>query len=90
MIATGLYIIAGIGGVSFVLGITASDTAATGIFASIALVSWAIVAFQAGNITVVTDSGTQVTTAAPALQWLGLALAGVSALGVIKGFTGAT
>lgn len=87
MLAT-LQIIAAIGGVAFVLGIMADDANSIGVFAAVALVAWSIVALQAGNITVVTDTGATVTRAEPTLQWLGLGLAGVSTLGVLKGFTG--
>lgn len=87
MIATALYIVAAVGGVSFILGIQANSDATTGIFASISLVAWAIVAIQAGSIEIITDTGTTVTRSAPALGWLGLGLTVVSGLGVLKGFT---
>lgn len=87
MIATALYIVAAVGGVSFILGIQANNDATTGIFASISLVAWAIVAIQAGSIELVTNTGETVTRSAPALGWLGLGLTVVSGLGVIKGFT---
>lgn len=90
MLESMLTIVAVIAGVAFVLALHTNAGSTTAVYSAISLIGWGIVAFEADNVVVVTETGTTVTQSAPSLQYLGLALAVVSALGVITGFVEAS
>lgn len=82
-------LVAAVGGVAFILGLGMYRYHnEPGLFAAISLVAWSMLAFGGDAVTVVTDAGNTVTQAQPAIQYLALGLALVSALAVVGSLSG--
>lgn len=84
-----VYLVAALAGAAFVLAVGLYRYhSETGLFATLSLAAWAVLAFQADAVEVVTNSGSIVTRSEPTLQYLSLGLAIVSGLAVVGALSG--
>lgn len=89
MLASTAQLFTAIGGVAFAFGVGLYRYHnESGLFAAISLITFAMLAFGADSIVVITETGNTVTQSQPTLQYLSLGLAVVSALAVAGSLTG--